>query len=220
MRISQMQQVLTNGHARRVVVRLPRIPVHVQPSHLAEVARRLVQGPPSPGSGMIGVVVDGSLGNLAEYRWRGANTLAIPRNSFPSSAQDEALLVHEAVHAYQDIHHRHLQWDTHEMLAYVTQMAYIIRRVPSLGSAVEAAWLNTETLPSNVSQCSATPGGGACSEETHNWARSIAYRLRAGQEPTPAQMQGLRRAILRDPTYSRMERRSGGRAAMLAMDGV
>ena len=213
MSIARMQQVLTNTYARQVVVRLPRIPAHVQPSHLAEVARRLVQGLARRGSGRIGVVVDQSLRDMAEYRWENENTLAIPSSNFPSSTDDEALLVHEAVHAFQDIQQRRLQWDTHEMLAYVAQMAYDIRRVPSHGSRDESYWLHTQTLPENIRQ-------GVGSELTQNWARSIAFRLRAGEIPTPAQMQGLRLAILRDPTYSRMARRSGGRATVVEMDGV
>lgn len=220
--IRRMQQILRNEHARRVHVQLPGIDFEVRPAVFQEVAGRLVL-PNAHVAGTIAVVVDARLGNFAQYRFR-INELAVSGEGFPSTQFQESLLIHEAVHAYHDLRGFRLQWDTDEMLAYVAQMAYLLRRDPTLLRGLSALQSN---MPDANQQCLNQAGVGAlgqahpCDRPIVGWALLIALRLRSGQPPTPVQVQGLRLSLLRHPSYGGLLGVDArGRANVRQFDGI
>lgn len=213
--IATFRQVLTNGNARRVRVSLPGIGSRITPAAFSNIAGRLVL-PNRHVRGTIAVEVDSRLGTLARYQFR-LNKLFVPNDTFPASPTQEALVVHEAVHAYHDVISRGLQWDSDEMLAYVAGMAYLIRRQPNLLNHLPSIRNN---LLVASRQCTTAPTFHACDMAVTGWALLIAVRLRSGQTPTRAQMNGLRQSILNHVAYSSLGRTPRGRATRRGYNGV
>ena len=220
--IRRMQQILRNEHAQCIRVQLPGIGFTVRPGVFSEVATCLVL-PNRHVAGTIAVVVDARLGTYAQYRFR-TNELAVPQDGFPSTQFQESLLIHEAVHAYHDVRGFRLQWDTDEMLGWVAQMAYLLRRDPGLLRGLGALQRN---MPDANQQCleqaevGALGAAHACDRPIAGWALLIALRLRNGEAPTPVQVQGLRLSLLRHPTYGGLFGVDArGRANVRRSDGV
>jgi len=208
MSVETIRGVLTNPQARYISFQLPGIPAPIRGwKHFPKVARWLV-APADRRSDAVVVDVSSSLGNVAMYQHQ-INTLWVNSQSFPRTAQEQALIIHEAVHIHNDRKRFAMPWDDDEMLAYVAQFIYLKLRDTYTAVANRIAFTRMERAGIDIDaeaerQMTGCPTriGTASDLSIERWASAVADSVLRRQTPSNRDLLNLRSAIRRHPAYA------------------
>jgi hypothetical protein len=148
----------------------------------------------------IHISVSSSLGTAARYEWLW-DTLWVSRRQYPSTRTEESLIVHEAVHAMNDLHARSVTTIADESAAHVAQMLYLLLlRSP----ADRTRMLQTVggNVPDAIAQYTRDPTAASCDRAVMGVALLIAGDLLGAAAPSDGRLAQLRNALQVHPWYA------------------
>ncbi|HEX5719592.1 MAG TPA: hypothetical protein VF179_25755 [Thermoanaerobaculia bacterium] len=118
-----------------------------------------------------------------------------------STMSQEALVVHEAVHALNDWHHLQVNARDDEAAGYIAQMIYHHHKQPGRFVQPVAGARITYATNTVVLQCGRQPGSKFCDAAVFGLAALIGQSFMTGQAPPPSSLDQLRDAISRHAYY-------------------